>query len=398
MHEVNLFKNKLDQKDATYTHRFIVWDKNWNVIKLSESFSFMDGEIEFTCGLALYRGNLLATFGFQDNSAFVLSIPEKFFEEFVGFSSFKKLGNNIQQKEIKVEEKPKKWQSSVWPSLEICTSIPAKGCVTNCVFCPQEVLKKSYNDERIMSLEKFKKAIDKVPQEITIIFSGFTEPFLNKDCVEMILYAHEKGHKIAIFTTGIGMSIQDFDRIKHIPFSSGPENPILSYKGEPMYNGGFTLHIPDNELYAKHPITNNYIKLLEHINNEFNNVQGIRVVCMGTVHDKIKHIFPGAQNIDLWARANNLTKEIELKSELKQLVDKNLWKSAYRGEGPTTCGLDEKLYHNVLLPNGDLSLCCMDYNLEHILGNLYEQEYEDIIPELNTPFNLCRYCENGVNL
>jgi len=85
VHEVNLFNNKLQQKDATYTHRFVVWDKDWNIVKLSDSFSFMDGEIEFVCGLAIYKKDLLITFGFQDNAAFLLKIPENLIEEIIGF-------------------------------------------------------------------------------------------------------------------------------------------------------------------------------------------------------------------------------------------------------------------------------------------------------------------------
>lgn len=81
LHEVNLFSNKLQQKDARYMHRFLIWDKNWNVVKLSEPFSFMDGEIEFGCGLALYKKDLLCTFGFQDNSAYLLRIPEKLIDK-----------------------------------------------------------------------------------------------------------------------------------------------------------------------------------------------------------------------------------------------------------------------------------------------------------------------------
>ena len=56
-----------------------------------------------------------------------------------------------------------------------------------------------------MTLDNFKKAVDKLPQEVRVTFAGFTEPWLNKDCTDMVLYAHEKGHPISIFTTGIGM-------------------------------------------------------------------------------------------------------------------------------------------------------------------------------------------------
>lgn len=39
----------------------------------------------------------------------------------------------------------------------------------------------------------------------------------------------------------------------------------------------------------------------------------------------------------------------------------------------------------------------MDYNLEEILGNLYTQEYDDIMPKPNTCYSMCRRCENGVD-
>ena len=35
----------------------------------------------------------------------------------------------------------------------------------------------------------------------------------------MILYAHEKGHPVSMFTTGVGMTLKDFKRIQHIPWA-----------------------------------------------------------------------------------------------------------------------------------------------------------------------------------
>lgn len=81
IHECDLWKNKLNQKDAKYTHRFVMWDLNWNIEWISDSFSFMDGEIEFCCGLAEYSNELLISFGFQDNAAFILRMPTKYFDE-----------------------------------------------------------------------------------------------------------------------------------------------------------------------------------------------------------------------------------------------------------------------------------------------------------------------------
>ena len=280
-------------------------------------------------------------------------------------------------------EQPKdKWKNSIAPTMEFTTSIDTQnGCVVDCVFCPQRTLQKSYKGERFMTLDNFKKAVDKLPQEVRVTFAGFTEPWLNKNCTDMVLYAHEKGHPISIFTTGIGMSIEDIDRIKHIPFAGGP-------------NGGFVLHLPDQERKAKHPITKRYIEVIEHFSKVWPQINNFTTMCMGTVHESVRHVFTDAPVYAMWSRAGNLLGESIMKPEL--LNRKDEYRSIYHGEQEMTCGCLEKMYHNVMLPNGDVSLCCMDYGLEHILGNLYEQSYEDVIPDNFQCFNLCRFCENAV--
>lgn len=275
----------------------------------------------------------------------------------------------------------KKWKNSVLPTMEFTTSIDTKnGCVVDCVFCPQRTLQKSYKGERFLSFENFQKVVDKIPEEIRITFAGFTEPWLNPKTTEMLLYAHEKGHPISVFTTGIGMDIDDIEKILHIPYAGNP-------------NGGFVLHLPDQERKAKHPITDRYVKVIEKFGEVHSQIQNFTLMCMGTVHESVRHVFSEAPNYQMWSRAGNLLGESIIKPEL--LNRKDEYKSVYHGEKPMTCGCLEKLYHNVMLPNGDVSLCCMDYGLEHILGNLIEQEYEDIIPEDNTCFNLCKFCENA---
>jgi predicted GH43/DUF377 family glycosyl hydrolase len=75
-HEVVLFKNYLNQKNGTYRHRLCVWDEDFKLIGLSpESWSFLDGQIEFCAGAAVLDGKLLVSFGFQDNAAFILEVP-----------------------------------------------------------------------------------------------------------------------------------------------------------------------------------------------------------------------------------------------------------------------------------------------------------------------------------
>jgi hypothetical protein len=83
VHNVKLWNNRIGQKDGIYTHRFIIWDKNWNIIYLSDEFSFLDTSIEFCCGMTFYNGNLLMTFGFQDNAAYIIRIPENIVDNLI---------------------------------------------------------------------------------------------------------------------------------------------------------------------------------------------------------------------------------------------------------------------------------------------------------------------------
>jgi hypothetical protein len=80
-HEVDLFKNYLEQKDAFYRHRMIVWDEQFNFVGASNPFTFLDARVEFCVGAANYKGDLLITFGFQDNAAFVLRLPKVVVED-----------------------------------------------------------------------------------------------------------------------------------------------------------------------------------------------------------------------------------------------------------------------------------------------------------------------------
>jgi hypothetical protein len=64
---------------ARYYHRIVVWDKQWKVVYTSDDFSFMTGMIEFSCGMAEYKDNILVTFGYEDNAAYLLTIPKEYF-------------------------------------------------------------------------------------------------------------------------------------------------------------------------------------------------------------------------------------------------------------------------------------------------------------------------------
>jgi hypothetical protein len=82
-HETYLFKSEQGRKDGKYRHRFIVWDNDWNIVKVSKQFSFLNADVEFAVGMCEYKNDYLITFGFQDNAAYLLKVSQDFVKEFI---------------------------------------------------------------------------------------------------------------------------------------------------------------------------------------------------------------------------------------------------------------------------------------------------------------------------
>lgn len=82
-HEVDFYfgyRNENGKKNATYRHKLIRFDKDWNIIKYTDSFSFMNAEIEFCTGITRYGDDYLITFGVTDNAAYILCCPKNVIE------------------------------------------------------------------------------------------------------------------------------------------------------------------------------------------------------------------------------------------------------------------------------------------------------------------------------
>lgn len=83
-HMCELWVNEKKQKCGTgYFEQFIVWDKDWNIVKLSEPFKFAEFGIEFTNGLAYRDGTFYIPFALQDNFSFIVSIDERVVSDFI---------------------------------------------------------------------------------------------------------------------------------------------------------------------------------------------------------------------------------------------------------------------------------------------------------------------------
>jgi hypothetical protein len=61
-----------------------------------------------------------------------------------------------------------------------------------------------------------------------------------------------------------------------------------------------------------------------------------------------------------------------------QIKKQEIYRAPPRHASAVSCAATPFYDHNVLLPNGDVALCCMDYNLKHVIGNLLTKEYYEL--------------------
>jgi hypothetical protein len=268
-------------------------------------------------------------------------------------------------------------------TLEITTKI---GCRNNCTYCPQDQLIAAFSrkSDRVflerarsngllrMGFDVYTRCIDKVPVSVDIHFTGMCEPWLNPDCTQMLLYAHNKGHRIAASSTLVGMNIEDIDALAEVPFKI------------------FWLHLPSADGLEAIHVDADYLKRLERI---LASPIAIRCHFHGrSLHPALKSLSDHVHRQRISNRSGNV-----------QTGDGR--HAVRRNPGRITCA--RNLRCNVLLPSGDVVLCCNDYGMQHVLGNLCSDDYADL--HRGAPFQkvkrglgdpsmeiLCRYCDVDV--
>ncbi len=313
-----------------------------------------------------------------EKSVFLFGVNPRLNEEIS--EKLKKLGYNnfVESTEFVRYYQSEQFEFYSNPRLEITTKI---GCNVNCKYCPQDVLLKNYfvrgDEDEYMSFSTFTKCIDKLPYNTTIQFAGFAEPFLNYDCIKMLKYAKGKVRRIDMFTTLLGITKDMITVIKSIEY------------------GEFCLHIPDNNGNSNIPVTSEYLEILDQI-LACKKPSGVPLIdyasSQGEVPELIRQLL-----------GNDVRIYVALLDRAGNLNDECLFKK--RGvSGKICCDISRTINHNVLLPDGRVVVCAQDYGMQHVLGNLLEQSYEEImngtearhvISCMNNPDDtsvLCRNC------
>jgi len=209
--------------------------------------------------------------------------------------------------------------------LEISTNTE---CTINCYpLCPQKLLHSAYHGSPFLSLADFGRALSNVPNDVRIEFCGFSEPFLNPEAVDMIELAHDRGYDVSAVTTLVGLKPSDVDRLARVN------------------TGAFTLHLPDACGIAHIPITDEYKEVLTLALTKIQ-VSDFSIM---SKYFKDHHWAGNSEN-----------------------------SPPFHFRGPFLCEWLSRPQF-VMLPDGTTTFCPMDRGLKHVLGNLMETSYDDLM-------------------
>lgn len=221
--------------------------------------------------------------------------------------------------------------------LEITLKI---GCTNNCDYCLQGLLLKNYprGDKQEMDIRDFRKFIVRIPKNIAIHFSGFCEPLLHSRFNDFLNVVYKYGHYTVIYTT---LLHADYDCLKHM---RGKYNALWVHVFNPvaMHNRSLlTTWIQSAQDLRRLKMPANFVRVGD-----------------DPLPEEIETVL---DDQDFVYRQPLITR-----STIKTDVA-----TKFRCEG-------ERQNQGVLLPNGNIVLCCEDYGLKHVLGNLHKKNYAEI--------------------
>ncbi|MFV0518771.1 MAG: radical SAM protein [Lachnospirales bacterium] len=262
------------------------------------------------------------------------------------------------------------------------------GCPINCKYCPQDTFVKAYSkrDNPVMelSLENFKKMLENIPKHVIVSFTGFVEPFANKRCIDMIMYALDEGYIVRVFTTLYNVSIEDYMKFK--------DHENLKT---------IDIHLPDSNYNTQFDITEDYLKTLKYVVDNPPKYARFWTSCLGVTsrtRDEIKDIISVHGN--------------PINSIHGLVYDNNLSHKGAKLKCNRDCSRidNEKAGVGMILPNGEIFACTQDWELQNYIGNIFEDKTWDEVMQgnlrnefrdaLNNPRidNICTYCELAIEV
>jgi radical SAM protein with 4Fe4S-binding SPASM domain len=262
-----------------------------------------------------------------------------------------------------------------WGSPPVVMIEPTNICNLKCPLCPSGngTLKRS---KGFMSLATFQKIIDEIESTaFMVVLWNQGEPFLNKEFLQMVHYASEKG----LFTLVSTNANTDYDADEIV--KSGLDSMIISLDGTTQ------------ETYNKYRVNGKLQKV-------FDNVE--KLVAAKKKHKKqnpllrwqflvMKHNEHELEKIKELAKelhVDNLelkTIQIYEKSDIKNFLPQNPKYRRYKvvdDNFELKYGVKNRcrrIWTNAVINwNGDVAICCFDKENEHEIGNVKDRSIDQL--------------------
>ena len=240
-------------------------------------------------------------------------------------------------------------------------------CNAACVMCPRELQSRP---KGIMNIEMYKKLIDEISEHKDYVkrlhMHNFGEPLLDKKLPERIEYAKSKGIQHVYFVSNASLLNEEASK-KLI--NSGLDEFKISFYGV------------DKETYNNTMINLDFEKTLENVLNFFKIRKKMNTLKPKVVLQLIPSSFKDNSIKEKWL---NL---------FKNYIDENIgdkfnfFDLHNFGDGRDFININKKRIVNtcnypwrtmVILQNGEVSPCCLDYNGSINLGNVNNESVMEI--------------------
>ena len=270
-------------------------------------------------------------------------------------------------------------------------------CNIRCRVCPIPTMNRKRG---LMSLDNFKLIVNKLPLSVKRIDMNWSgEPLLNKDIFKMVRYAKNKGIVTHISTNAM---LLDKFFVKEITDSG-------------LYSIAVCLDGTTKKVHEDYRVGSDFdhivknIKWLTKLKKSHNmDVKIVLQTLLTKNNSDFKKIEEfgrelGVDEIDLRYFSLGSEDKIDRKEAIDTFIP-SLDKSMYdvvdgNAKVKYTTGYCRAFFSPVILFNGDLVLCCMDYEGKTKYANLIKEDFAEVLNKIPVKkiffrlFGICKNCE-----
>jgi hypothetical protein len=298
---------------------------------------------------------------------------------------------------------------------------PLIGCANMCEYCPQTKLIKEWktkgSEKKEMFLEDFVNYLSTIPTDVDIHFTGYVEVFLAQDAPAMVHHAYNKGHKVMLNTTLVGLSKDVWDSFSDMSFKD-----VHLHLPSGTFQEAIGLEKPirwiEHEGKKTRALSQEYLDMIHHIaenphrpmsTHSWGNT--VHWKCHGSLHPQLHYLLsedaPAMSKIDTLYQLdgvdnNKYNLQIEVHGVNSRAMNNLHEKKEKVPPDQNIRGKCPRVTQNVLLPDGKLSLCCQDYGLDAIMGDLSKLSWDEYQNSeraqkiFKEGADICDFCEEYV--